>query len=160
MRELILVRHAKSDWSDPELSDHDRPLNARGRRAAPLMAARFAASEQQVQRVLSSPAVRARATAEEFASALGMQVELEPALYLASASTLLATAAASEVDSVLLVAHDPGITELASYLSDGGISHMPTCAVARFVWQVETWGNAIEQAADSWSFETPRDYAE
>ena len=56
---------------------------------------------------------------------------------------------------VMVVAHDPGISELASLLSNDGIDHMPTCAVARFVWNVDSWSEAITHATDSWSIDTP-----
>lgn len=135
LSELMLVRHAKSDWGDPSLRDHDRPLNARGTRDAPMMAARFAGSGHPVDVILSSTATRAQRTAEAFAAALGLEVTLDPELYLAPAETLLAKAQASGARAVLLVAHNPGITDLAHRLSDGGIAHMPTCAVARFVWE-------------------------
>lgn len=156
MIELTLTRHAKSDWGDPGVEDHERPLNARGRRDAPVMARRFAESGGRVQRLISSSAVRARSTAAVFGAELGVEVELDDALYLAPASRLLATAAETGADAVMLVAHDPGITELAALLSRGGISHMPTCAVARFTWQLDSWSDAVSHVADSWRLDTPR----
>lgn len=156
MIELVLVRHAKSDWGDPALADRDRPLNARGTRDAPVMAGRFAEPGVGVQRLLSSTAVRARTTAEIFGAALGVEVGLDPELYLASAATLLAKAAATSTPSVMLVAHDPGLSDLAARLSDGGIEHLPTCAVARFSWNVASWDEIASRVADSWSLDTPR----
>ena len=162
MIQLILVRHAKSDWGDPSLADHDRPLNARGRANAPMMAERLAATGATVDRILSSTAARASTTASSFGEALGLSTELDPELYLASASTLFAKAAAAGSPTVLIVAHDPGITDLAARLSDGGITHMPTCAVARFAWDTggqrdaAGWHAAQTQMPDTWSLETPR----
>lgn len=164
MRELILVRHAKSDWGDPSLADHDRPLNARGTRDAPMMARRLTEARSTVERIISSTALRARTTAAVFGAELGVEVELDEQLYLAPASRLLAKAVGSEAKRVMLVAHDPGISDLASLLSDGGIEHMPTCAVARFAWNVDAWdtvspqGSALRETAPAhtWSLETPR----
>lgn len=156
MLELILVRHAKSDWGDPELADHDRPLNARGTRDSLMMAERFAQTGTEVQRILSSTAVRARTTATTFGVALGVEVELDPDLYLAPDSTLLAQAAATRAGSVMVVAHDPGLSDLAARLSDGAIGRMPTCAVARFTWQADSWTEAASRASDSWSLDAPR----
>lgn len=156
MRQLILTRHAKSDWGDPLLPDHDRTLNARGLRNAPRMARRLIEDGVTVDRILSSTALRARTTAEIFASQLGLEVELDEELYLAAAPTLLRKAAATDAHSVMVVAHDPGISELASLLSNDEIDHMPTCAVARFVWNVDSWSEAITHATDSWSIDTPR----
>ncbi|PRI10036.1 SixA phosphatase family protein [Leucobacter massiliensis] len=163
MPQLILVRHAKSDWGEPGLRDHDRPLNARGERDAPVLAARLAVARDAdpdafgIARVLSSTAQRARSTAEHFGAALGIPVEFDEALYLAPAETLLATAAAANVDGVLLVAHDPGISGLAHRLSSGGIDRMPTCAVARFAWRGGTWAEAITRPAEAWSVDAPRE---
>ncbi len=152
---LTLVRHAKSDWSNPQLTDHDRPLNKRGEHDAPMMAKRFASSGLDVPRIFSSTAVRARITAESFGAELGVGVELDESLYHASARQLLLTATAVEATSILLVAHDPGMSDLAYELSGGQITHMPTCAVATFIWQCENWEEAM-LPADSWSYDTPR----
>ena len=153
---LALVRHAKSDWSDPGLDDHDRPLADRGRRDAPRMAAELADRGFRADLVLSSTAERARATAEYFADELRREVHTSEELYAAPADTLMRALARSGAGSVLLVGHDPGISELASRLSRGRIEHMPTCAVATFEWDADDW-DAIEQLEPTrWSFHTPR----
>jgi phosphohistidine phosphatase len=155
--DLVLIRHAKSDWGDPGLPDHDRPLNDRGRRDAPRMAGRLAATGFRPAVILSSTALRARTTAEAFAAALGVAVTEEPDLYGAAPATLLAVAAGSGARSVVLVAHNPGMAELAGALSGGAIAEMPTCAVARFGWHEDDW--AIAEAIDpaEWSVDTPRE---
>lgn len=164
MFELILVRHAKSDWGDPDLPDHERPLNARGSRDAPMMARVLAESGARVDRLLSSTAVRARTTAEVFAARLGVEPELDRELYLASASTLWEQATSAGASSVMVVAHDPGLSELAWTLSAGGIEHMPTCAVARFVWEAESPVAHGRSAASEipaptrWSLSVPREH--
>jgi phosphohistidine phosphatase len=153
---LVLVRHAKSDWGDPHLDDHDRPLNDRGRRDAPRMARRLAETGFRPEAVLSSTAVRARTTAAAFAEALGVAMTLDPELYGAPAGTLFATAAATRAGSVLLVAHDPGMSVLAAQLSGDGIAHMPTCAVATFRWDERDWDVASAIDPAGWTFDTPR----
>lgn len=152
---LVLVRHAKSDWGDPGLDDHDRPLNDRGRRDAPRMAQRLADTGFRPDLLLSSTALRARTTAQAFSGALGAEVALDPGLYGASADAILAAAAATRAASVLVVAHDPGMTVLAGRLSGGGIGHMPTCAVARFVWRQDDWDVATALDPDEWALDTP-----
>lgn len=158
MIRLALVRHAKSDWGDPGLDDHDRPLNARGLRDAPVLAARLAETGFRPEIVLSSTALRARTTAGFFADAFGDGVDVEERaeLYGAPARTLLAAASASGARSVVVVAHDPGMTVLAEALSGGGIGGMPTCAVAVFTWDVDDWDVATSVDADSWTFDSPR----
>lgn len=158
MAELILVRHAKSDWSDPSLRDHDRALSGRGRKNAPEMADRLASTGVVVDIILSSTAVRARTTAEAFAEALGAPLELVSELYLALGNTLLGTARLAatrhDLETIMVVAHDPGITDLANELSSGGVHHMPTAAVARFQF-AGAW-DARELVVESWDFDTVR----
>ncbi len=155
MTTLVLVRHAKSDWASPSLDDHDRPLNARGMRDAPASAARLAQTGLRLDALLSSTALRARTTAGFFGAALGLDPELDPGLYGAPASALLAAAAARGVDAVMVVAHDPGMTVLAERLSGRGIGHMTTCAVATFRWETPDWDVATAVDPDEWSFDTP-----
>jgi phosphohistidine phosphatase len=156
MIRLALVRHAKSDWGDPALDDHDRPLNDRGMRDAPVMAARLAATGFRPDVILSSTALRARTTAEAFAAELGVAVSLDPELYGASATTLLDAAATTRAATVMVVAHDPGMSALAGRLSAGDIGHMPTCAVATFIWAQDDWDVATGLDADNWTFDSPR----
>ena len=131
--ELVLTRHAKSDWGDPGLRDHDRPLNERGLRDAPRMDTRLAETGFRPDALLSSTALRARTTAEAFAAALESTVTLVPDLYGAPPSTLLTTASGSGALRVMLVAHNPGMAELVDTLSGGRIGEMPTCA--QKTWQ-------------------------
>ncbi|TDN92274.1 histidine phosphatase family protein [Microbacterium sp. BK668] len=156
MTRLVLVRHAKSDWGDASLDDHDRPLNDRGLRDAPRMAARLAGTGFRADAILSSTALRASTTAGFFGQALGVPVERQERLYGAPASLLLRAGAERGVGSVVVVAHDPGMTVLAGQLSDGGIGHMPTCAVATFVWDEDDWEVATAVDPESWTLDTPR----
>lgn len=159
---LVLVRHAKSDWGDPALDDHDRPLNGRGLRDAPAMAARLAATGFRADAILSSTALRAATTADFFRGALtgpegqAVPVEQQERLYGASASTLLLAAAERDERSIVIVAHDPGMSVLAGRLSDGGIGHMPTCAVATFEWDADDWDVATALDPLRWEQQTPR----
>lgn len=158
MIRLALVRHAKSDWGHPQLDDHDRPLNARGLRDAPAMAARLADSGFVPDVIVSSTALRARTTAAFFGERFGIEPLLLPDLYGASADELLRIAAEQGEQgaaSVLVVAHDPGMTALAGRLSPD-IGHMPTCAVATFTWRQDDWDVATALDPDEWTFDSPR----
>ncbi|MCR2812967.1 histidine phosphatase family protein [Microbacterium sp. zg.Y1090] len=155
MIRLALVRHAKSDWGDPGLPDHDRPLNPRGLRDAPVMAARLADSGFAPDLIVASTALRARTTAEIFADRFGLAPLLRDELYGAGADELLRTAATQGVASVLLVAHDPGMSALAGRLAPE-IAHMPTCAVATFTWDQDDWDVASALDPDAWTFDSPR----
>lgn len=156
MIRLALVRHAKSDWGDPMLDDHDRPLNERGRADAPQMARRFADMGFRPDVILSSTAQRAVETALAFRAATGVAVTWEERLYGAPAGVLLESATETGASSVVVVAHDPGMTVLAERLSDGGISHMPTCAVATFAWDTDDWDVATSLDPAEWTFDSPR----
>ncbi|HKT57305.1 MAG TPA: histidine phosphatase family protein [Microbacterium sp.] len=158
MISVALVRHAKSDWGDPSLPDHDRPLNARGERDAPVQAARLADTGFRPDVILSSTALRARTTARAFADEFGVEPDLQSELYAASAPELLRAveeAGLAGADSVLIVAHDPGMTDLACALSGERIDHMPTCAVATFSWDDDDWHviDSVEPA--QWDLQVP-----
>lgn len=154
MIQLVLVRHAKSDWADEGLDDHDRPLNARGRRDAPAMARTVLRAGVRPEVVLASTARRARETAEAFARAFDADVTEQPELYLAEPATLLAAARAAGVDEVMVVAHDPGMSALVSRLADRD-ERMVTCAVAVFTWNDGTWDDVDAVPPDEFELYTP-----
>lgn len=153
---LVLVRHAKSDWGDPSLDDHDRPLNARGLRDAPAMAKRLHESGVRPDAIIASTALRAATTADFFSGAFGLPVDLQERLYGAPAGLLLRAAAETRTRAVVVVAHDPGMSVLAGRLSRDGIAHMPTCAVATFEWETDSWDIATTVDPEDWTFATPR----
>ena len=140
---LTLVRHAKSAWDYPELTDFERPLNERGRRDAPRMAQR-AQALPIVTRLVSSPANRAMATARIFAEHLGIDfdaIRIEPKLYDASRKTLVEVVAATDNNPshIMLFGHNPGFSELAHTLGDCPFDELPTCAIAHFKLDVKHW---------------------
>jgi phosphohistidine phosphatase len=156
MKTLLLARHAKSDWGLHGLSDHDRPLNGRGRRDAPAMAARLRDEGTEVQRIVSSTAGRARSTADEYAAAFGIRVIEEEALYAASARTILAVAAAlpDEVEAAMLIGHNPGMTDAVAELT-GAFVEFPTCAVAECAVDIGSWAELIEGSGRMLRLRTP-----
>ena len=121
-RRLLLLRHAKSSWSDPDLPDRERPLAARGRRAAAALGARLAQRRLPIDRVLCSPARRTRETLALLALEPTIPVDYGETLYLASARTLLARLRrlSPRVHSVLVIGHDPGLEHLAHLLAERG----------------------------------------
>lgn len=143
MKTLLLLRHTKSSWKDESLPDHDRPLNKRGKKAAPLMGRLIRNKGLLPDLVLSSTAVRARRTAEHAMEAAGYEgpLELLEELYLATAGTLLDVAARvprESVERLLLVAHNPGMEELVAMLS-GSKGAFPTGALAAFDIEIDRW---------------------
>ena len=124
MRRVYLLRHAKSSWKDRSLADRDWPLAARGKRAAKAVAGHVQAEGIRPDLVLCSPARRSRETLERIEAAFGDRVEtrFEEALYGASEAELLARlrAVPPELDSVIIVGHNPGLEDLALALSSEG----------------------------------------
>ncbi len=143
MKTLILVRHAKSSWDDPALADEERPLDARGERDAPKVGKRLAKAGAKPDLILSSPAKRALTTARVIAKELGYKrkkIVVDDRLYAAEADVVLDVIQrlGNEADSVMLFGHNPELTELAHRLSSK-IKRMPTCAVAEFTFDVNSW---------------------
>lgn len=154
MIQLILARHAKSDWADEGLDDHDRPLNDRGRRDAPVMARRLLRQGVRPTVLLSSSALRAQQTAEAFGRVFETEVVVQPELYLAAPPMILAAARAAGADEVMVVAHDPGMSALVSRLAERD-ERMVTCAVAVFTWHDGTWDDIDALSPDEYELLTP-----
>jgi len=143
MKTLLLLRHAKSSWSDSARSDHDRPLNARGEKDAPRMG-RFARDEQLCpELIVSSDAVRARLTASAIAAATGGQLLLDPRLYHASAAEILdalQSVVQGDVATVMIVGHNPGLEELITRLT-GEREALPTAALTQIALPIDRWSD-------------------
>ena len=144
MRTLYLTRHAKSSWDDPDTDDFHRALNARGERDAPYMANAFSERGEPIDRIVSSPAVRAISTARIFANAMGKDTNAiiqQKDLYLADQRTLLRVVnlMSDEAQRVMLFGHNPGFSEFVEYASDGDIGELPTCATVRIDFAVPKW---------------------
>ena len=149
MKTLFLIRHAKSSWDDPKLSDQQRPLTRRGRRDARQLGKRLAKRHRKPDMILSSPALRALKTAQLIAGKLGCKrrhIVVDARLYACEVSDLLRVIHRLDdrLKRVMLFGHNPELTGLAGRFSDE-IQHLPTCAVARFRFDVNSWtrvGNA------------------
>ncbi len=139
---LLLLRHAKSSWSDSSLDDHDRPLNRRGQAAAPRMGRLVKEHSLLPDLIIASSAVRAQATALAVIEAAGYDGALRSArsLYLAPASQYieLARDLDAAVQRVLMVGHNPGIETLLSELV-GRRETMPTGALAALSLPIDDW---------------------
>jgi phosphohistidine phosphatase len=140
MRTLHVLRHTKSDWSDPDLDDHDRPLNARGRKARKLIARHVAGWD--VDLVVCSTAARARATADPVIAALGCPVLYVFEVYDAGAGQLLDVLRSlpDEVGSAMLVGHNPGLEQLTAELC-GSSPRYPTGGLGTIELDVAHWAD-------------------
>jgi phosphohistidine phosphatase len=144
MRFLTLVRHAKSSWDYQELSDFERPLNPRGRRDAPVMAARVRKLLEAPDLLVSSPASRALSTAQIFARELGLEeidIRIQPRVYEADVDSLFGVLRGldPECRHAMLFGHNPGLSQLAQELARCSFDLLPTCGVAHFRLAIGRW---------------------
>lgn len=161
MKTLHLLRHAKSDWDDPDLPDDRRPLNGRGRREARALAKYLDRHPIELDAVFSSTAVRARKTLDAIAPSLrGARLSEEPGLYGADEGDLLGFVRGlpEELGAVMLVGHNPGFEELARSLAGEGRA-FPTCALATITFRAGGWPAVGPGAGRLEAFLTPADFA-
>ena len=132
MKTLLLMRHAKSSWADPDQKDHDRPLNKRGIRTAPIMAQLLKEQDLIPTKIVSSTAVRARQTADAISELFSTPVVTNSDLYLASPKEWAKVLEAFlDEEIVLSIGHNPGIESFVSKVC-GDYERMPTAAIAHF----------------------------
>ncbi len=150
MKILTIVRHAKSSWSDTSLSDAKRPLNRRGKRDAPMMGERILEHGIRPSLIVSSPATRAWSTAKIIAEAINYPREFlhkEKSLYLASLDRILDVVMAQDngFNNLMIVGHNPGLTDFVNFLIPGLTNNLPTAGVV-----------SVEIDRDDWSlYERP-----
>jgi len=143
---LFLTRHAKSSWSDRSLSDQMRPLNKRGLNNAPKMGCYIASLEMQPQFIVTSPAVRAFTTAKLIGEKIGIQdddILVDENIYMAYPEELVKIIHHFDnaYDNIMLVGHNPTMTELVNMLTGSDIGNIPTCGVAIIRFNTEDWQN-------------------
>lgn len=158
MKTLYLLRHAKSSWENPELTDHQRPLNKRGKNDAPKMGQWLADHVEPPQLILCSDAVRTQQTIAPVLNAWQLQekevLRMEPLLYHASPGVLwdLVQECDQPIDRLLLVGHNPGLTEFANSLCKAfNTDNIPTCGFFACSFDIKHWHEA--EASDG-IFET------
>ena len=141
MKTLHLLRHAKSDWSEPAVADHDRPLNRRGKRARSVVAEHVAG--WNVDLVVCSTARRARQSAKPVVAALGCRVQYAEALYATDAEGLLEVvrALSDREESVMLVGHNPSLEGFTAMLCGQSPSY-PTAALGTIDLAIQRWDEA------------------
>jgi phosphohistidine phosphatase len=149
MRNLFIIRHAKSSWDISGLPDAERPLNPRGLQDAPRMAALLKGMDVRPDLLVSSPARRAISTAVFFADAFGIDrasIEQIDAVYESSPATLqrIISQLPDTAYTVLLFGHNPTITELVNQYSDALIENVPTCGVVCLASTAPSWSELYE----------------
>jgi phosphohistidine phosphatase len=166
LKRLTLVRHAKSSWKDPELTDFDRPLSKRGKQDAPRMGERLAGRDSRPELILSSPAKRARKTAKLMARKLELaaadRLILVMEIYEAEPEALLKVIRGLDDRwaHVLLIGHNPGLTELGNLLADCGIENIPTCGALCLDFAAESWRSLGPQSGTLVFYDYPKKAAD
>lgn len=146
MKQLYIVRHAKSSWDDLELSDFDRPLNERGKRDAPSMGKRLKEKGTHPDLMLASPAKRAFSTARRIAKVLEYdkeKIKTDQRLYHASEETFFSVIreVKNKHDILMVFGHNPGLTDFANAVdnTDANIDNVPTCGIVAFSMDIDDW---------------------
>lgn len=163
MKKLILIRHAKSSWDDPYLDDHQRPLALRGLRDAPFMAQRLKRKPAFPDAIISSDAVRAKATALITAENLHFpkdKIIFSRNLYHASVPALLAEVknTDNQIHLLFVFGHNPGLTELINFLG-GNLENIPTCGQFGFTFDIEAWPDISPENSEVWYYDYPKNKA-
>ena len=151
MKQLAILRHAKSDWGNPGLTDFDRPLNKRGRKAAKKIGRILRERGLSFSQIVSSPAQRAKETVERFRIGYEQDcdVRFEPTIYLASTGTLLGlvNGLPDDAGTVMIVGHNPGFHDIVLRLTretGDGLrnkvgANFPTGAFALIDFPADKW---------------------
>jgi phosphohistidine phosphatase len=164
MKEITLIRHAKSDWGEEFLKDVDRYLSARGLRDAYYMSEWYAKNNPKPDLILSSTATRALSTALIFSRALELpsaQITLEAKIYEANVSTLYSVLRAQNEahKSILMFGHNPGFTEMCNELSDDlYFDNLPTCAIASYQFDIKNWKDLSAKKGRLNYYEFPKNF--
>ncbi|HEX7996932.1 MAG TPA: histidine phosphatase family protein [Pyrinomonadaceae bacterium] len=162
MKTLFLLRHAKSSWQDASLPDFERPLNERGRRAAPLIGKFMRRQKLQPELILCSPAERARQTVALVRETAALKAELRYDERIYEATVARLRTVVSQIDekaaSALLVGHNPGMEELLQFLTNE-IRRMPTAALAHITLNIERWADVKEQSGELVRLIRPKELA-
>lgn len=144
MKTLYVVRHAKSSWDQDDLIDFDRPLNERGIKNAPEMAARLMSWSAIPQLILTSPANRAISTARIFANEMKIpedKLKQEKTIYEGTRGDLarLISRQNPDFDTLMIVGHNPGVTDFINWICFVEEAQIPTCSIATIQVDIKKW---------------------
>jgi len=160
MKRIVFVRHAKSSWTDETLNDMERPLNERGKVDAPLMADKMRSMGLVPDALVSSPARRARKTAQKFAKVYRFEPEiiLDDRIYEADEEMLMNVIRdfPPQAETVFVFGHNPGFTWFVNGLCNVRIDNIPTCGCAVVELASDTWKNTSNDNNKLIAFEYPK----
>ena len=156
---LLLVRHAKSSWSNTSLADFDRPLNKRGVLNAPLMGQRIREYGLHLDAIITSTAERAQETSKLIAKEMAYEIEdidLESDLYHASREVFINILSKQQNRNIAMVGHNPGIQDFSYWLSSEPTVNFPTCGVIHISFSLDNWTEVSKNSGKAMRFEYPK----
>ena len=161
MKKLLLVRHAKSSWSDFSIKDFDRPLNDRGKHDAPMMAKRLLDKKIAIDAFIASPAKRAKKTAELFVKTYHGDKDdiiFIDELYLAEPPVFfeLISQISDKYDTIAVFSHNNGITAFANQLTGARIDELPTCGIFAVKIPIKHWKDFQDSKKEFWFADYPK----
>ncbi len=161
MKNLILIRHAKSSQDYNSVSDKERPLNARGKKAAPFMAELLKKKGVNFELLISSPAERAYATAKKFADVYEYnrkEIKIVEELYGADIHEIVEIIQSidDKFNCVGLIGHNPDLTQFNNYMTDTYIDNIPTCGISSIQFDIESWKDIEQGIGKLLFFEYPK----
>lgn len=148
MKTLYLIRHAKSDWNNPNLTDFERPLNKRGLRDAPFMGEELAKLNFKPELIICSSAKRTTSTAKLICTENNYaitDVVFDQSIYASSVDNLISliNLLPNQKNEIAIIGHNPSITGLSNYLTDNYIGNMPTCSIVKIELEIDNWDEVI-----------------
>ena len=161
MKNIYLVRHAKSSWDNNKLKDIERPLNKRGEKDAPFMGNLMREKKIKPDLITSSPAERALKTAKIFCSKMEInenKIIVNQELYDAAGKDILRIIQQfnDNINSAMLFSHNPGLTDLAGFLTSGKVYDIPTCGIVSLTGKIDSWPELDESNCEMDFFEYPK----
>ncbi len=163
MKNLLIMRHAKSGWSDLTTSDFDRPLNKRGINDAPMMGKKLLEMGKKIDLIISSSANRAASTAQLISQSINYEneIQFERSFYLSDTDDTIFTLQqiSDKYNTVLLIGHNPTLESLVySLISDKNSIIMPTASVASIIFQIDQWQYIESNSGQLEWFIKPKDF--
>ena len=161
---LILIRHAKSSWKHEGLTDFERPLNGRGKTAAPFMGKKLHNFGLRIDQVISSPSKRTTQTAKKICKEINYKfsdIEFDNSIYNSSSENLLdiINTLDNQFETVILIGHNPAITYLSNFLqNDSYMPNVPTCGIVSITFEDKGWLDIGDGTGSLYFYEYPKKY--
>ena len=149
MKVIYLIRHAKSDWNNVNLTDFNRPLNKRGKRNAPFMGQKLNELTPSLDLIIASPAKRALQTVKAICKEINYnesEIRFDESVYHSSFQNLnsIINDLDNSINTIALVGHNPGLTNFSNYLTNNYIDNIVTCGIVKIEFDIDNWNEIIE----------------